>query len=106
MRNTSWILGVTLAACVVFSGGIALADKQEYSSMTPEQVENALRAERQAYKSVMKKIRELENSPVDKNSPEYKAKLEMLLNEAVERKVAIGAIGDALDDQEHAYGNK
>lgn len=105
MRMRHSFLAAAATAFLALSGGPAFADKYEYTVMPPEQIEKALRLERQAYKSVMRKVKELENGGMDKASPEYKAKLEMLLNEAVERKVTIDSMVEALGEQQKAYGN-
>ncbi|GFK93525.1 hypothetical protein NNJEOMEG_01359 [Fundidesulfovibrio magnetotacticus] len=104
MRSKAYLLAATLAA-ILLSSAPALADKHEYTTMPPEQIEKIIRLERQAYASVMKKLRELENGPMDKASSEYKAKHEALLNEAVERKVELDSMREALAEQQRAYGS-
>jgi len=105
MRIRAFFLAAVAAAVMALGGSPALADKYEYTAMPPEQIEKALRLENQAYRNIMRQIRQLENSDMDKASPQYKAKLESLLNEAVERKVTIDSMNEALVEQQKAYGN-
>ena len=96
MRASFRIMALA-ALLVAFASGVALADKQAYTTMTPEQIEKAIRAERQVYREAMEKVRALENSPADKKSPEYKASFDELIREAEDAKVNLDSMREALD---------
>lgn len=97
------VLATVLTA---FMTGAALADKQAYTTMTPEQIEKAIRAERQAYREAMNQLRELENSGMDKKSPEYKARFDDLITKAEQMKVDLDWMREALTEQEKAFGGQ
>lgn len=82
----------------------AMADKYEFSAMLPEQIEKEIRTERKAYQKTMDDIRQLENGPADKSSAEYKQQLKELLAKAVEQKVNLDVMLEALAEQQKAYG--
>lgn len=92
--------------CLTLAPTAALADLQEYLGMTPEQIESAIRVQRKAYNEAMDKVRQWENSGQDKASQTYKAKLDELLQAAVEKKVSLDEMREALLIQQKAYGGQ
>ncbi|MFP5223074.1 MAG: hypothetical protein ACLGSA_12355 [Acidobacteriota bacterium] len=103
MRESFRIIALT-ALLAVFASGVALADKYEYTTMTPEQIEKAIRAERQVYREALAQVRALENGSMDKKSPEYKARFDELIRSAEEAKVNLDFMREALNEQRKAYG--
>lgn len=104
MTLSTRVLATAAFVFLTLTAGNALADKYDYTSMVPEQIEKELRAERKAYRATMDEIHALENGPMDKASAEYKAKLAELLKKAVEQKVNLDVMSEALTAQEKAYG--
>lgn len=103
MRELFRIIALT-ALLAVLASGVALADKQAYTTMTPEQIEKAIREERQVYRAALDQVRALENGPMDKKSPEYKARFDELIRAAEDAKVNLDSMREALDIQQKAYG--
>ncbi|WP_243358474.1 hypothetical protein [Fundidesulfovibrio terrae] len=101
-RIASFAALLALVACLCASGAALAADKQDYASMTTPQLQEAMRVEKQAYKSVRKQVRRLVNGKMDKKSPEYKARLDSLTKEAEDRKVALDSMKEALIDRKKA----
>jgi hypothetical protein len=99
---------LTLAALVgllAFSTA-AFADKLDFSYLLPEQIEQAIKMERTAYKETMAKLNALENSGKDKNSPAYKAEFDELVRAAEEHRVNQDMMREALKDQKRNYQGK
>ncbi|WP_156920748.1 hypothetical protein [Fundidesulfovibrio putealis] len=103
MRELFRIIALT-ALLAVLASGVALADKQAYTTMTPEQIEKAIREERQVYRAALDQVRVLENGPMDKKSPEYKARFDELIRAAEDAKVNLDSMREALVEQQKAYG--
>jgi len=106
MRTAKTILTAAALAAFLAFATAALADKVDYSSLLPDQIEAAIRLERASYKEAMDKLHALENSAVDKNSPEYKAKFDALVREAEEHRVNQDVMREALREQQRAYRGK
>jgi len=104
MRTTASKLAVLSFLLALCAPGAALADRYEYSTMLPEQIEKEIRSERKAYRATMDELHSLENGPMDKNSAQYKAAHEELLKRAVDQKVRLDEMGEALASQGQAYG--
>lgn len=103
MRELFRIIALT-ALLAVLASGVALADKQAYTTMTPEQIEKAIREERQVYRAALDQVRALENGPMDKKSSEYKARFDELIKAAEDAKVNLDSMREALVEQQKAYG--
>jgi hypothetical protein len=88
---------MALVACLCVPA--LAADKQDYVAMTTPQLQEAMRVEKQAYKSVRKQVRRLVNGKMDKKSPEYKTRYEYLTKEAEDRKVALDSIKEVLAER-------
>lgn len=104
MRTTASKLAVLSLLLALCAPGAALADRYEYSAMLPEQIEKEIRAERKAYRATMEELHSLENGPMDKNSAQYKAAHEELLKRAVDHKVRLDEMREAVNAQEQVYG--
>lgn len=106
MRTAKTMLIAAAFAASLALSTAAFADKVDYSSMLPDQIEAAIRMERASYHDAMNRLHALENSGMDKNSPEYKAKFEALVREAEEHRVNQDVMREALHEQQRNYKGK
>lgn len=103
MRTFIRLIGAAALLSTLCLASPAMADKQEFSTLPPEQIEKVLRQEYRLYRQIMNEIRELENGPLDKQSAQYKEKLNDLIRKAEEHKVNLDSMREALAEQERAY---
>ncbi|WP_243313903.1 hypothetical protein [Fundidesulfovibrio agrisoli] len=106
MRTAKTLLIAAAVAASLALSTAAFADKVDYSSMLPDQIEAAIRMERASYNDAMSRLHALENSGMDKNSPEYKAKFDALVREAEEHRVNQDVMREALHEQLRNYKGK
>lgn len=97
---------LALAVCLCAPCAVLAADKQDYAAMTTPQLQEALRVEKQAYKSVRREVRRLVNGKMDKKSPEYKARFDSLTKEAENRKVTLDSVKEVLAERKKAGAGK
>ncbi len=104
MRITASKLATLSLLFALCTPGVVLADHYEYSAMLPEQIEKEIRVERKAYSATMEELHALENGPMDKNSAQYKQAHDALLKKAVDQKVHLDEMREALNAQTQVYG--
>ncbi|WP_243438906.1 hypothetical protein [Fundidesulfovibrio soli] len=106
MRTAKTLLIAAAIAASLALSTAAFADTVDYSSMLPDQIEAAMRMERASYRDAMNRLHALENSGMDKSSPEYKAKFDTLVREAEEHRVNQDVMREALRQQQRSYKGK
>ncbi len=104
MRTINRIFAALALAALLIPAGQSLAAKDDYCVYTPEQIIEAVKNERREYRETREKIYALENSGADKTSPAYKKELDALLEKAVQHKINLDWMAEALDIQQRSYG--
>lgn len=106
MRIAHRILMLAALAGMLAFSSVAFADKLDFSYLLPSQLEEAIRMERSSYNESLAKLRGLENSGQDKNSPAYKASFNELVKAAEEHRINLDLMREALHEQKRAYQGK